>query len=228
MKNLQKNLKYALDEFYSGRLASAEKAFTDLITKDPNYTEGWNKRATIRYMLNDLDGSLKDIKTVLELQPRHFGAISGSGMIYFKKKKIWWNVKINFQNEFSKRLITSLILMILLIGMFFIGNVGIYLMVIVLSFFSFLEINNLKDFKIKLQFYIPFLLVIYFLISKSKMLNLSDQFLLICYSLSSLFIIISLFKKSNISFFRLSCFSISVVSFLGSSTSSDPSGILSV
>ena len=86
-KNLQKNLNYALDEFYSGRLASAEKAFTDLITKDPNYTEGWNKRATIRYMLNDLDGSLKDIKTVLELQPRHFGAISGSGMIYFKKKE---------------------------------------------------------------------------------------------------------------------------------------------
>ena len=38
-------------------------------------------------MLNDLDGSLEDIKTVLELQPRHFGAISGSGMIYFKKKK---------------------------------------------------------------------------------------------------------------------------------------------
>ena len=85
--NLQQNLNYALDEFYSGRLASAEKAFTDLITQDPNYTEGWNKRATIRYMLNDLDGSLKDIKTVLELQPRHFGAISGSGMIYFKKKK---------------------------------------------------------------------------------------------------------------------------------------------
>ena len=86
-KNLQKNLNYALDEFYSGRLASAEKAFTHLIIKDPNYAEGWNKRATIRYMLNDLDGSLKDIKTVLELQPRHFGAISGSGMIYLKKKK---------------------------------------------------------------------------------------------------------------------------------------------
>jgi tetratricopeptide (TPR) repeat protein len=86
-KNLQKNLKYALDEFYSGRLAAAEKAFTDLIINDPNYTEGWNKRATIRYMLNDLDGSLKDIKKVLELQPRHFGAISGSGMIYFKKKE---------------------------------------------------------------------------------------------------------------------------------------------
>ena len=85
-KNLQQNLKYALNEFYSGRLSSAEKAFTDLIIKDPKYTEGWNKRATIRYMLNDLDGSLNDIKTVLELQPRHFGAISGSGLIYLKKK----------------------------------------------------------------------------------------------------------------------------------------------
>ena len=86
-KNQQQNLKYALDEFYSGRLSSAEKAFTNLIIKDPNYTEGWNKRATIRFMRNDLDGSLKDIKKVLELQPRHFGAISGSGMIYLKKKK---------------------------------------------------------------------------------------------------------------------------------------------
>ena len=86
-KNLRQNLNYALDEFYSGRLSSAEKAFTDLIIKDPNYTEGWNKRATIRYMLNDLDGSLEDIKKVLELQPRHFGAISGSGIIYLKKKK---------------------------------------------------------------------------------------------------------------------------------------------
>ena len=71
-------------------------------------------------------------------------------------------MKINFQNEFSKRLTTSLILIILLIGIFSIGNIGIYLMVMVLSFFSFLEINNLKDFKIKLQFYIPFLIIIYF------------------------------------------------------------------
>ena len=109
-------------------------------------------------------------------------------------------MKINFQNEFRKRLTTSLILMILLVGIFFIGNIGVYLMVIVLSFFSFLEINNLKDFKIKLQFYIPFLIIIYFLISKSKIFNLSDQYLLIFYSLSSLFIIISLFQKSNIHF----------------------------
>ncbi len=87
-EDLQQNLQYALGEFYSGRLLSAEKAFTLLIDKDPYYIEGWNKRATIRYMLNDLDGSLEDIDKVLKLQPRHFGAISGSGLIYMKKKKI--------------------------------------------------------------------------------------------------------------------------------------------
>ena len=119
-------------------------------------------------------------------------------------------MKINFQNEFSKRLTTSLILLILLIGVFSIGNIGIYLMLMVLSFFSFSEINNLKDFKVKLQFYIPFLMIICFLISKSKIFNLSDQFLLIFYSLSSLFIIISLFQKSNIHF--------SIIGFLINST----------
>ena len=86
-EDLQQNLQYALGEFYSGRLLSAEKAFTFLIDKDPYYIEGWNKRATIRYMLNDLDGSLEDIDKVLKLQPRHFGAISGSGLIYMKKKQ---------------------------------------------------------------------------------------------------------------------------------------------
>ncbi len=86
-KNQKKNLEHALNEFFLGKLLSAEKAFTNLITINPSYTEGWNKRATIRYMLNDLDGSLEDIVKVLELQPRHFGAISGSGLIYLKKKK---------------------------------------------------------------------------------------------------------------------------------------------
>ena len=75
-------------------------------------------------------------------------------------------MKINFQNEFSKRFTTALILTILLIGIFSFGNIGIYLMIMVLSYFSFSEINNLKDFKIKLQFYIPFLIIICFLVSK--------------------------------------------------------------
>ena len=119
-------------------------------------------------------------------------------------------MKINFQNEFGKRLATSLILMILLIGILFIGNVGIFLMVMVLSYFSFLEINNLKKFKIKLQFYIPLLIIICFLVSTINIFNLSNQLLLIIYFLSSLFIITSLFQKSNIHF--------SIIGFLVNST----------
>ena len=99
-QNAQQNLKYALNEFNSGRLLSAEEAFTDLIKKYPNYTEGWNKRATIRYMLNDLEGSLNDVDQVLKLQPRHFGAIAGSGLIYIKKKK--YEKALNFYKSLDK------------------------------------------------------------------------------------------------------------------------------
>ena len=44
--------------------------------------EAWNKRATIRYLKGDLQGSLADIQEVLLRQKRHFGALSGAGMIY--------------------------------------------------------------------------------------------------------------------------------------------------
>ena len=54
---------------------------------DPSFVEGWNKRATVRYMQGDLKGSLDDIREVLVRQPRHFGAMSGKGMILFQQKK---------------------------------------------------------------------------------------------------------------------------------------------
>ena len=116
----------------------------------------------------------------------------------------------SIQNEFIKRLLTSLILITLLIGIFSIGNFGIYILVVGLSFFSFSEIHNLKNFKIKLQFYIPVLTITYFLLSKSEIFHHNDKLLLIFYSLSSLFVIISLFQKSNIHF--------SIVGFLINST----------
>ena len=113
-KLLQK-LQFALDEFYSGRLQSAEKAFTLLIKEDPSYIEGWNKRATIRYMLDDLEGSLRDIDKVLKLQPRHVGAISGLGLIYFKKKQYSKSLKsyqvlgkLDPMNDESKKFIKLL------------------------------------------------------------------------------------------------------------------------
>ena len=76
----------AMKYFSAGELSKAEKAFSNLITMDPSFVEGWNKRATIRYMQGNFEGSLDDISEVLVRQPRHFGAISGKGMILFQQE----------------------------------------------------------------------------------------------------------------------------------------------
>ena len=118
---------------------------------------------------------------------------------------------INLNNEFIKRLTTSLILIFLLVGIFYIGNDGIYLMVIVLSFLSFLEIYNLNKSKLTLHYFTPFFILLYIFVKKGEIFNLVEQFqLMIFYGLSSLFIVLCLFKKSNIHF--------SIIGFLINST----------
>jgi tetratricopeptide (TPR) repeat protein len=52
-----------------------------LIVLQPDWAEAWNKRATVRYLMDDERGSMADIARVLVLEPRHFGALSGMGMI---------------------------------------------------------------------------------------------------------------------------------------------------
>ena len=47
----------------------------------PDYVEAWNRRATIYYMRKDYGHSLADIREVLRREPRHFGALSGMGLI---------------------------------------------------------------------------------------------------------------------------------------------------
>jgi tetratricopeptide (TPR) repeat protein len=47
----------------------------------PDYAEGWNKRATVLFVLDRHGESMRDIARVLELEPRHFGALSGIGLI---------------------------------------------------------------------------------------------------------------------------------------------------
>jgi len=65
----------------AGRLKNAETVFSRVIKRQPNFAEAWNKRATVRFMIGDHAGSTQDIIKVLQLEPRHFGALSGLGLI---------------------------------------------------------------------------------------------------------------------------------------------------
>ena len=71
----------ALSSMDKGNLAKAERELTELIQKNPDFVEAWNKRATVRFFNGDLAGSETDVFEVLSREPRHFGAISGLAMI---------------------------------------------------------------------------------------------------------------------------------------------------
>ena len=64
----------------------AIEIFTEVIDKDPNWAEAWNKRATVLYLIGDYQASQNDINKVLSLEKRHFGALAGQGLVNIKLK----------------------------------------------------------------------------------------------------------------------------------------------
>ena len=65
----------------SGDLAGALDTFDRLVQDAPNFAEAWNRRATLHYQMGNYAASEADIAKVLQLEPFHFGALSGRGLV---------------------------------------------------------------------------------------------------------------------------------------------------
>ena len=76
-----------LSQMQQRDLDGAVATFTTLIEKAPDFAEAWNKRATVHWMRGDHDASVADIQKTVALEPRHFGAWSGLGMIFEERQQ---------------------------------------------------------------------------------------------------------------------------------------------
>jgi tetratricopeptide (TPR) repeat protein len=65
-----------------GAFQRAVDIFSEVIAKAPNFAEGYNKRATTYYLMQQFDKSIEDCERTLVLNPVHFGALSGAGLCY--------------------------------------------------------------------------------------------------------------------------------------------------
>jgi tetratricopeptide (TPR) repeat protein len=75
---------------------TALKLFDSLVEAAPEFAEGWNKRATVRFLVGNYEGSIEDIRKTLALEPRHFGALSGLGMIHTNQER-WFAAMAAFE-----------------------------------------------------------------------------------------------------------------------------------
>ena len=75
---------FGVEQMTQRQLDAAVETFSRVIQRRPDFAEGWNKRATVYYLLGDYRHSLADCDEVMARNPYHWGALSGYGMIYMQ------------------------------------------------------------------------------------------------------------------------------------------------
>ena len=71
-----------VDAMQRGELELAESLFGKVIEMAPQFAEGWNKRATVRYVRQNFAASINDCQETLTRNPNHFGASAGQGLCH--------------------------------------------------------------------------------------------------------------------------------------------------
>ena len=65
-------------------MKTAEALLDSIVALEPDWAEGWNKRAMLRFNGDNIDGAMSDLEHVLKIEPRHFVALAGLGAILQK------------------------------------------------------------------------------------------------------------------------------------------------
>jgi len=73
-----------LEQMQAREAEQAVTTFSEIIQRKPEFAEGWNKRATVYYMLGEYQKSLADCDEVMKRNPYHFGALAGYSQIYIR------------------------------------------------------------------------------------------------------------------------------------------------
>jgi len=87
--NLTDKLELGTELMYAGNYQYALQIFDNIIKTDPFWSEAWNKRATLLFLMKDYQKSLSDIDKVLSIEPRHFGALSGRAQIFIQMEEYY-------------------------------------------------------------------------------------------------------------------------------------------
>lgn len=85
---VQRLMQLGTERMNQRQYSEALLVFSQLVESFPDFAEAWNKRATLYYLMGDLERSLADIAHTLALEPRHFGALSGQGLIFVERQEL--------------------------------------------------------------------------------------------------------------------------------------------